>query len=79
MKFVVRIDDRVWTKCAKRLAVAGIVGTAAEVLEALLVTSLTDIPERPPEKHVGDTTISTSLMLTLGKVRVEQVPEDPRP
>jgi len=32
-----------------------------------------------PAKHVGDTTIttSTSIMLILGRIKVEQVPDDP--
>lgn len=69
MKFTVEIDDKVWARCAKALARSGFAGTPAEVLEAVLATAMTE----PPAKHVGDTTISsTSVMLTLGQLKVRQ-------
>lgn len=69
--FQVTIDDHVWAKVLKRLAEQGMTGDAAEILGALIATSLTDAPPRP----VGDATISTTLMVTLGKVKVTKLPE----
>ena len=72
-KFHVAIDDRIWTKVARRLEGQGLSGHPADLLEALIVAAFTD---ETPKKHVGDTTISsTSIMLTLGKVRVTLIPE----
>ena len=79
MKFVVRIDNKLWEKHARRLEKQGIVGPPAEILETILSTSLMHDPNAAP-KHVGDTTItSTSVMLILGRIKVEQVPDDPPP
>lgn len=77
MKFVVWVDHKLWEKCARRLERLGITGPPAEILEALLSTAL--MSDDAPAKHVGDTTIttSTSIMLILGRIKVEQVPDDP--
>lgn len=75
MQFLVTIDAKVWEKAVRRLERKGVAGPAAEVLEALLSTALMD--EAPPTKHVGDTTItSTTIMLTLGRIKVELIKDD---
>ena len=50
-------------------------GTGA-VLEAVLATALTE----PPARHLGDLTlksdsVSTAIMLSLGRIKVERLPE----
>jgi len=74
VKFTVTIDQRTWDKCARLLVKQGITGAPAEVLETVLATGLSG---EGPVRHVGDVTISsTSLMLSLGRIKVEQVPDD---
>ena len=75
MRFRVTIEDKAWAKLSKRLEAQGYLGEPAELLEGFLVAALT--ADMPPAKHVGDTTlVSTSLMLILGRVRVELLPDD---
>ena len=69
MRFLVTVEDKAWAKLAKRLETSGYTGSPAELLEGLLVTSITD---DAPKRHVGEITLtSTSLMMIMGRVRVE--------
>jgi len=73
MRFLVTIEPKSWAKLAKRLEARGYAGTPADLLEGLIVSTLTD---EPSKKHIGDTTLtSTSLMMILGRVKVELLPE----
>lgn len=78
MQFMVKIDDRAWAKFARRLARHGITGEPAEVLEALIATTLTDESARP--MGLGDNpATSTSILMTLGRVKVERIGDPPQP
>lgn len=78
MRFTVTIDDKAWAKFSRRLERKGIAGQPAEVLEALIATTLTSEDPIPTPTARADGVTSTSIMMVLGRIKVEQVPDQPR-
>jgi|CXWL01.1.fsa_nt_gi hypothetical protein len=71
LRFAVTIDEKVWTKYVKRQARKGIAALPpAEMLEALIAQALA----QDSAKRAEDEQTSTSIMMVLGRVKVEHHP-----